>query len=70
MASDTLRDSIINLLNSNSRERPVARCHCGELMKPHNATFFYDGQSWEIVLQLCFNCHPPLLIQSDRMNDA
>jgi hypothetical protein len=70
MASKALHDSIINLLNANSRKSPMARCDCGDLMKPHNAIFVYAGQRWEVMLQLCYNCHPPLLIESDGTNEA
>jgi hypothetical protein len=58
MVAETLHDSIVTFLDSNASKKPVARCVCGAAMEPHYATFFYDGRSWEVVLQVCLKCHP------------
>lgn len=58
MGPQTLHDSIVSFLNSNSVKKPISRCHCGATMKPYKTTFFYDGQSWNIVLEVCLKCRP------------
>jgi hypothetical protein len=58
MPPETLHDSIVNFLNSSKSKERVARCLCGAVLEPRYTTFFYDGQSWEIVLQVCVKCNP------------
>ena len=31
---------------------------CGKELKYRNCTFFYEGQTWEILLPTCIECHP------------
>ncbi len=58
MVPETLHDSIVSFLNSNSSKKQVARCRCGAMMKPQKTTLFYDGQRWDVVLQVCSKCRP------------
>jgi hypothetical protein len=60
MAPDSVRESILEFLNSvkPSRRARDTRCACGSTMTPRNTTFFYNGQSWEVILSVCLKCHP------------
>jgi hypothetical protein len=59
MAPETLHESILEFLNSaSSPKKTVATCDCGAAMEYQKITFFYDGKSWEVVLLVCFRCHP------------
>jgi hypothetical protein len=59
MAPDSVNESILKFLNSDdpSRRRNT-RCPCGSIMTRQNTTFFYNGQSWEVILRVCLKCHP------------
>jgi hypothetical protein len=59
MAPDSLHESILEFLNSAKPSRRVGdtRCACGWTLTSQNATFFYDGQSWKVVLPICLKCH-------------
>ena len=58
MSHEDLRDSIVEFLTSLSHQKEIARCRCGAEMEPQNVTFFYDGQSWNVVIYACRKCHP------------
>lgn len=58
MVPETLHESILSFLNSKTRQKPIARCYCGALMVPYNTKFFYDGRSWDVVLETCLKCQP------------
>jgi recombinational DNA repair protein (RecF pathway) len=54
-----LSRAILALLNSAS-SRPLANScpDCGSPLEHRQCSFFYRGQTWEIQLPICFNCHP------------
>jgi hypothetical protein len=60
MAPDSARESILEFLNcvKPSRRARDTRCPCGSTMTRQNTTFFYDGQSWGVILRVCLKCHP------------
>jgi hypothetical protein len=60
MAPDSVHESILEFLNSAepSRRARNTRCACGSTMTPRNTTFFYNGQSWGVILRVCLKCHP------------
>jgi hypothetical protein len=59
MAPDSARESILEFLSS-AKSSPTRnnRCACGSTMARQNTTFFYNGQSWEVILSVCLKCHP------------
>ena len=58
MDPETPYPSIVSLPNSNSSKNQSDGCLCGAVMEPRHTTLFCDGQSWEVVLQVCSMCHP------------
>jgi len=59
MAPDSVRESIRRLLDSmTSGKKSVILCDCGAPMEYRAVTFFHEGQSWEVSLPVCPNCHP------------
>jgi hypothetical protein len=60
MAPDSVRESILEFLNSvkPSRRARDTRCACGSTKTPQNTTFFYNGQSEGVILRVCPRCHP------------
>jgi hypothetical protein len=60
MNPEMLHDSIVSFRKANSRQKPIARCHCGAAMERYIATCFYDGLSWDVVLEGCSKCNPAI----------
>ena len=61
MAPDSVRESILEFLNSvkpSRRARDTRRRACGSTMTPQKTTFFYNGQSWGVILRVGLKCHP------------
>jgi hypothetical protein len=63
MAPDSPHESILEFLNSAKSSRRAGdyrytRCACGATMTTQNTTFFYDGQSWKVILPICLKCYP------------
>jgi hypothetical protein len=58
MAPETPRKSILEFLNSARSPKKRIVCPCGAVMEYQDTKFFYDGQSWEVVLPICRKCHP------------
>jgi hypothetical protein len=60
MAPDSVHESILEFLNSAklSRRARDSRCACGSRMTRQKTTFFYDGQSWKVILPVCLKCRP------------
>jgi len=60
MVPNSARESILEFLDSAkpSRRAGDTRCACGSRTTRQNTTFFYDGQSWEVILRVCLKCHP------------
>jgi hypothetical protein len=61
MAPDSVNESILEFLNSakpSRRAGDTRRCACGSTMTRQNTTFFYNGQSWGVILRVCPKCHP------------
>ena len=58
MAAETLHQTILDFLNSASsaKTRPEV-CRCGARMEFQNATFFFDGEAWEVELAVCPECN-------------
>jgi hypothetical protein len=63
MVPEPIHDSIVSFLVSSASKKPIVRCSCGAAMQPRYVTFFYDGKSWEVSLELCLKCHPDPVIQ-------
>jgi hypothetical protein len=59
MAPDSAHESILEFLNS-AKSSPTrnTRCPCGSTMTRQNTTFFYNGQSWGVILRVYLKCHP------------
>src|SRR5580698_6978702 len=59
MAPYSLNESILEFLNSakSSQRTGGTRCACGWTLTSQNTTFFYNGQSWKVVLPLYLKCH-------------
>jgi hypothetical protein len=60
MTPDSTHESILKFLNSAKPFRGAkdTRCSCGSTMTRQNTTFFYNGQSWGVILRVCLKCHP------------
>ncbi len=60
MSPETLHESILEFLKSSkvSRRSGGTHCACGSTITRQNTTFFYDGQSWKVILPVCLKCHP------------
>jgi hypothetical protein len=60
MAPGSQHESILKFLNSaeSSRRAGDTRCACGSTMTKQKTTFFYNGQSWEVIFRICRKCHP------------
>jgi hypothetical protein len=58
MAPDTLHESILGLLKSAQSLKKPTVCPCGTVTGYEVTKFFYDGQSWEVLLPICRKCHP------------
>ena len=61
MAPDSVHESILEFLKSakSSRRAGDTRCcACGSATTPQNITFFFDSQSWQVILRVCLKCHP------------
>ena len=68
MAPDSAHESVLEFLNSpkSSRRAGDARCFaCGSTLTPRSTTFFYGGQSWEVILRVCIKCHPAPHVSTD-----
>ena len=62
--SEELRVTIVDFLNAAAAESATASSktvvcdECGAAKENRMSTFFYDGQTWEILLPVCVKCHP------------
>jgi hypothetical protein len=54
-----LSQAIVAFLNS-ANTRPLTNLcpDCGSQLEHGEYSFFYRGQTWEILLPICLNCHP------------
>jgi hypothetical protein len=66
--TEELREAIVDFLNSAATEfatactKTVVCDECGAAKENRMSTFFYDGQTWEILLPICFKCHPTVQV--------
>jgi hypothetical protein len=58
--SDSLpSQAFIEFVNSASTHWATDSCPaCGTELNYRDCTFFYEGQTWEISLPICVECHP------------
>jgi hypothetical protein len=58
--SDSLpSQAFIEFVSSVSAQWAASSCPaCGTELRYRDCTFFYEGQTWEIPLPICVECHP------------
>ena len=54
-----LSRAIVAFLSSANNRPLINFCpDCGSQLEHRECSFFYSGQTWEIQLPVCLNCHP------------
>jgi hypothetical protein len=59
MPEKFIPQAIVSFLDSVSVSRDLKCCQvCGSELEYLDCAFFYNGQTWEIRLPICLDCHP------------
>jgi hypothetical protein len=58
MSDDLVSKVFVEFLNKANAHWAASACpDCGSRVEYRNCTFFFEGQTWEIPLPFCANCH-------------
>jgi hypothetical protein len=62
MAPENMHESILEFLKATQSLKKRIVCPCGTVMEHEVTKFFYNGESWEVLLPICRKCYPANLI--------